>query len=232
MIRSYNVFASRIYRLVMLLLYPLAVCICSAVFMVKWGGKYEPGEYTMVFLPMFLIVCFMPSVEIVADYFFLGGINSKKARTMEMLKGSVRGDKIILNAVKADVIRRAAAAVFGQLFTILFCEIYFNVSVSAETFWFGLLYASYIFILETVGILITRRSNGYASVFVCAYGASTFSALTLFIFENLAEAGIAYTVQALVFFAIAAVLAYITVLITRKRRESSYYDVSVKEGEI
>lgn len=232
MIRSYNVFASRIYRLAILLLYPLAACICSAVLMIKRSVYCEPGEYTMLFLPIFLVACFMPGIEIVSDYFFLGGINSKKARTMEMLKGSKRGDKIIIKAVIFDVIRRAAVVIFAQLFSILFCVFYFDVTVPAEIYWFGLVYAAYTFILGTAGVLITRRANGYASVFVTAYGSATVCSLTLFIFEEIYEAGIAYWVQALVMVMISAVLAYLTVYITRKRRERSYYDVPVEKGKI
>lgn len=103
-IKSYLVFTSRGYRLVMFALVPLLLAALQAFFLKKMEGSAIP-----------LIIMFLTAAEIMGDNWFLGGIQEKNAEKIDYLKTSGRGMKVMENALIMDFVRRflTAAAIFG-----------------------------------------------------------------------------------------------------------------------
>lgn len=103
-IKSYLVFTSRIYRLMMYVLMPLCLMVFQTFYLKVMGGSGVP------FIIMILILA-----EVMADNWFLGGIQEKNAEKIDYLKTSSRGMKVMENALVMDFVRRflAAAVIFG-----------------------------------------------------------------------------------------------------------------------
>ncbi|MCM1189224.1 MAG: hypothetical protein NC541_07990 [bacterium] len=108
-IKSYLAFTSLGYRLVMYLAVPLSAAGIQLLFLIKMGGSGVPAVMTALIL-----------LEILADHWFLGGIQEKNAEKLDCLKTSSRGMQMMESVLILDVIRHflEAAAIFGSCFLI------------------------------------------------------------------------------------------------------------------
>lgn len=82
LVRSYLLFTPLLYRILMLVVLPVAVWIFAIFFCV---------DAIIGTIMSAMIVC---CVEIIADYWVFGGICTKEFPGLEFLKSSVRGRKI------------------------------------------------------------------------------------------------------------------------------------------
>lgn len=106
-IKSYLAFTSLGYRLVMYLAAPLSAAGIQLFFLSKVEGSGVPVIMTALIL-----------LEILADHWFLGGLQGKNAEKLDYLKTSSGGMQVMESALVLDVIRRflEAAAIFGICF--------------------------------------------------------------------------------------------------------------------
>ena len=94
LVRSYLLFTPLLYRILMLLIMPVAVLIFAIFFCVD--------AILATILSAMILCC----VEIIADYWVFGGICTKEFPGLEFLKSSVRGRKIFRSAVTGDCVRK------------------------------------------------------------------------------------------------------------------------------
>ncbi|MGN0424795.1 MAG: hypothetical protein ACI4FY_05690 [Acetatifactor sp.] len=86
--KSYQAFAPFLYRLFICFLFPLSLLVI--------------GAKTFLVIPLILL----PTVDVMADYWFLGGIQSKRNSGSTFLMTSARGRRVTQSAVIVDLIRR------------------------------------------------------------------------------------------------------------------------------
>ena len=96
--KSYRVFTSFWYRILGLVAVPLLLLGLGEFMMVTNHG--ENKTMPVLYLASFVIV------EVLEDYWLFGGICEKNMCSMEYLKSSFQGMKVLKNALIADVIRR------------------------------------------------------------------------------------------------------------------------------
>ncbi len=94
LVRSYLLFTPLLYRILILLVMPVAVLIFAIFFCV---------DAILATIMSAMILC---CVEIIADYWVFGGICTKEFPGLEFLKSSVRGRKIFRFAVTGDCVRK------------------------------------------------------------------------------------------------------------------------------
>ncbi len=92
-IKSYLVFTSFLYRLVMFLLIPVALTVIG----LQFG------------IPM--VAALIPLVEIVSDYRLFGGIQTKEAVKLDFLNTSGNGRAIMKTAISLDIFRKLVSVV-------------------------------------------------------------------------------------------------------------------------
>ena len=100
-LKSYLVFTSLIYRILMYLVMPIV--LVGIVFAA--GGSVSAAVLAAVLLPM---------VETVSDNWLFGGIQTKDAAKMDFLKASGCGMNIMRNALCMDLFRKFLTAVIVQ----------------------------------------------------------------------------------------------------------------------
>lgn len=103
-IKSYLLFTSIPYRIVVMALFPLLLYILT------YTSK-APGIGNIVKISLFV------AVEVFADFWVFGGICSKDFKGMEYMKSSVKGRQVLKDALVTDVVRKLiwlAAVVFGS----------------------------------------------------------------------------------------------------------------------
>lgn len=98
-VKSYIVFTSLIYRIVLYLLIPVALtAFCT------WTGTYL-GDVGLVLAVMFLTLA-----EVISDSWLFGGLQTKDAEKMDYLKASGRGLSLVRNALAVDLFRKLLTA--------------------------------------------------------------------------------------------------------------------------
>lgn len=104
-IRSYCVFTSIVYRVIMLGLIPAVM-----LFMIYLIHSWSEDSVGYV-----IAACMWTVSEVFGDFFTFGGICSAKENGMEYLKSSQRGMSVLRQALYVDGTRKAlsAAVVFG-----------------------------------------------------------------------------------------------------------------------
>ena len=98
-VKSYIVFTSFAYRIVIYLLIPAAlVAFCA------WIGTYM-GDMGLIFTVMLLALA-----EIISDSWLFGGLQARDAEKMDYLKSSGRGLSLVRNALGLDLFRKFLTA--------------------------------------------------------------------------------------------------------------------------
>lgn len=97
-LKSYLVFTSLIYRIVMFVIMPIAIIVATFLIgiILMWMDT-EPCVIVMLFLPM---------VEIVSDNWMFGGIQSKDVEKLDYLKTSGMGMNVLRRAHIIDLLRK------------------------------------------------------------------------------------------------------------------------------
>lgn len=103
-IRSYLVFAPFLYKAVMLIVVPVVLLGLQ---------MFSAAVFQGTGIPLFIVILVL--LEVVADNWFLGGIQEKNSEKIDYLKTSPTGMKIITWALTMDLVRRllTAACVYG-----------------------------------------------------------------------------------------------------------------------
>lgn len=107
-LKSYLVFTSLIYRIVMFIIMPLVMIVVAF-----WigSGFGNTGTTTLKTVPGIVICMLLPLVEIITDNWVFGGIQSKDAYKLDYLKTSSAGMQVMRNALSIDLLRKFLSAV-------------------------------------------------------------------------------------------------------------------------
>ena len=98
-VKSYIVFTSVAYRIVLYLLIPVALtAFCT------WTGTYM-GDASLVPTLMLLTLA-----EVISDSWLFGGLQHRDAENMDYLKASGRGLSLVRNALAVDLFRKFLTA--------------------------------------------------------------------------------------------------------------------------
>jgi len=205
-IKSYLVFTSLIYRIVIFLLLPLgAIGVYALMSDFSWGVR-------LVVIMELLIMA-----EIFLDSWLFGGIQSKAAERLDYLKTSARGGRILKTALKLDLVRRVltAAVIYG------ICYLMAGVFANGVHIWVNYIYTILVtYTISMLGVFITRFESGIWVNMVVSYVAGIV-ALVIWFLPGLTEhVGIYVCVFAL----LAVGVSVLALKVAFKKVEGSYYD--------
>lgn len=221
MLKSYSVFTSFAYKLIIWLLYHLlAIFGCVLVqngvfgFLDKDGFHYSVA--TAVLLNGFMFV------EIMSDFWLFSGIQSKTANHMDFLKLSVSGRQIFRNALIMDTLRRLITIVVCNMINVFIGVVIFNTTTSLKSnLTIVALYILMGYFLSALGVFMSRFGITVWINFGITYVANFFTSFVIFM---LIQSSIPmWTILSLL--AIAnIVISYITIVYPLKKMEDSYND--------
>ncbi|MCD7737608.1 MAG: hypothetical protein LUH58_01000 [Lachnospiraceae bacterium] len=166
-LKCYLAYTQKTYRLVMLILFPILFLagLCMLCYFTKW-----PGIFWWVWLLMI-----WPVVMVKGDYF--DGLYRIRENSLEYVKSSGRGVRLVKNAVLGDGIQKFlwTALVYGAGYALLYLLDVGN-SVSAESMT-PVLYILTMAVLYGFGnILLCTMISRFFTIFsinlFCAYGAA------------------------------------------------------------
>ena len=201
-LKSYLVFTGFWYRILMFAIMPIALLALQIL----------SGFPAIV---MFLIM-----IEIVADNWFLGGIQEKGAEKIDCLKTSCKGMEIMRSALVFDLIRRllAATGIFG--FSYLAGRFLGAEGNHWETCLLSIVIS---FTLSVAGTLISRFESYLWVNMVTAYLAAVIGLIFILLSENEAFApwkgilGIAFVILGIC-------VSILAVKVAMKKVKGGYYD--------
>ncbi|MCD8333435.1 MAG: hypothetical protein LUB60_04850 [Clostridiales bacterium] len=177
-IQSYRAFAPKGYRIVALMVLPLAI-LALRVFLT--GLTSDPDDYIYLLSLDYISIILL---ELIADHWLFGGICGKDSPRIEYLRTSARGEESIRRALTGDLLRRFvwlsvyACVIFaltGQIriflsilsvYTIVTAML--NINRYFQTAVYRQLFASVVIIFYSmfeIGISVSGYTNdGYAPV--------------------------------------------------------------------
>jgi len=151
-LKCYFAFTTRLYCVLFLLVFPVLI-IAANVFVIWMTGRHPVSGFSLT-SSFFLI-------EIVGNYFLLGGIASRRTEKLSYLKSSVRGEWLLKNVMAADMIRRFLYFLLELLCVSVIMEILPSNGNAADSGYgsgmpilLGLLFSGYFY--GTLGIMIAR----------------------------------------------------------------------------
>lgn len=211
-IKSYLVFATRGYKIVMLVVLPvflLAVDFMAAVF---FRGSAMPAYIMLLIM-----------AEVMSDIWYLGGIQEKNSQKIDYLKTSARGMQIMKNALILDLVRRfvylVVIAGVSWLFTIIFTA---GEGVRTKLGpWEVLLAALLIYTLSVLGIFLCRFFS-YLWVNLLAAYVEAIAGLVIFLIA--AEGFLPVILADIALAILGAGFSILAVKIAMLKVEGSYYD--------
>lgn len=211
-IRSYLVFATGGYKIVMLVVLPVFLLGVDYMAAVVFRGSAMPAYIMLLIM-----------AEVMADHWYLGGIQEKNSQKIDYLKTSPRGMQIMRNALVMDLLRRFVFLVViagaSWLFTLL--------STAGEEIrgkvgpWEVLLAVLLVYTLSVLGIFLCRFFS-YLWVNMLAGYVGAIAGLVIFLivvegFPPVILANIALAILGAGFSILAVKIAMLKV-------EGSYYD--------
>lgn len=231
-IRSYLVFTSLGYRIIMFAVLPLLLLGIQVFTAVRFQSTA---------IPVFVMALVL--VEVVADNWFLGGIQEKGSQKIDYLKTSPKGMKVMQNALVMDLVRRLVFYVvfFGLCQLITMCSLSTlgcsSTLGSSSTLgqagsvpegaagmagFRGVLLAVLItYALSVLGIFISRFTSYIWVYMLCGYVGAIIGLLILLV----CSVGLVPAVLVDIAMAVlGAGFSFLTVKIAMLRVEGSYYD--------
>lgn len=107
-LKSYLLFTPLIYRIVMFIIMPIVMIVIAFCIGVDFG---HAETVALQSIPGIVVCMLLPLVEIIADNWVFGGIQSKDAYKLDYLKTSSAGMKVMRNALLIDLLRKFFSAV-------------------------------------------------------------------------------------------------------------------------
>ena len=161
-LNNYLAFTSLFYRILMFLVYPLAMI-----------GLYE--FFLTVGRPAFLmlVIAMMVFIEIWSDYWIFGGIASKDMKMLDYVKTSNKGMNFVQRAFICDLLRRILIILVVLMACYLLSYQKF-LSLNEKVVWNSIMLSLLSYIFMVVGTTITRFFDftwinltvGYLAMFV------------------------------------------------------------------
>lgn len=215
-IKSYLVFTSLWYRLVVYLLIPVALIGLGLWFEGQMGG----GGMGVI-----IVAALLPVVEIVSDNWLFGGLQTRDSMQLEYLKTSGRGMEVLRNALRMDLARKFLSALAVVLLTRLaggwIVEGGIFAAAGSAPYTAVLLYFVLVaYFAATLGTFLSRFSGMLWINLLIAYGALFMVAFSIALL-NLAEYMLLIDIICVAF---GIAISIVAVEVAMKRVERSYYD--------
>lgn len=218
MLKSYRVVTSSVYRLLILLAYPLAAISCCAFLQLK-GMNGEPSYYM---LPAGLMCSAVMAVEIIADYFVFSGANSQKGDKLDILKTSTRGILLYRNALIADQIRRVIYIVGLQAINLLIYQVKMGFpGINLQEMILLALYVGLDLFFINLAIFICRFTQNVITNYAISQVLSFFTMIPLMAIGSSENA---MRVAAAIFCVLAIGMMMVGTWYSLKVRKESYFD--------
>lgn len=211
-IRSYLVFTSLGYKIIMFAILPLVLLGIQVFSTIVFRGTA---------IPVFVMILIM--VESVADYWFLGGIQEKGSEKIDYLKTSPRGMKVMKSALVMDLVRRFLfhAGIFGL--SQMIALISGSLDRAGNLIGFGeLLLAIFLsYTLSVLGIFISRFTSYFWVNLLCGYIGSIAGLVILLVCMSMPVPVVLPNIALVV---LGGGISVLTVKIAMLKVEGSYYD--------
>ncbi|MDE7282449.1 MAG: hypothetical protein K2N85_02510 [Lachnospiraceae bacterium] len=228
-LKSYLVFTSLIYRIVMFIVVPI---VMIAVILWQGGVFGKAGSLNLYEFPGVTVSAFvmmlLPMIEIVSDTWMFGGIQSKDAAKLDYLKTSSIGIKVLRRALSIDLVRKfiLAVGIIGISYGVLYWRLTPELKgANTEGDWEMLLFAllvSYFF--SVLGTVLTR----YGSMIWLNMMAANLIELIILMIDLACTFNRLYSRYIVDFCVLSAILdvavSILAVRIVMKKVEGSYYD--------
>lgn len=212
--KSYLVFTGFGYRLVMFGLVPLLLLGIQA-------AAVSQGKNLSIILPLT-----MSSIEVMADSWFLGGIQSKNAEKMDFLKTSTEGMRVLKTALIMDFLRRFVSMTVVFLLCCGIARLGGGKASAIPPVWmiallvFPLLFGYTFSVLAT---LVGRFSSFFWMNMLVAYPIPIVGAVSISILSDPVYMDMAVLFD-IALAALGIVLVVLAVRTAVKKVEGSYYD--------
>ncbi len=210
-VRSYMVFATFWYKMIMFLIVPVALLGLQTAFTAVFRGTGMP-----------VILIFLVMVETVGDTWFLGGIQEKGSENMDYLKTSPKGMEVLRSALTVDLVRHFLTAVVIYGLSELISRGMGETGAGMR----GVLLAVLLtYDISVLGIFLARFASLMWLNLLCGYIGSI-AGLVVFLAGTMMES-LPAAVAAPVYAALAilgAGLSVLAVKIPMLKMEGSYYD--------
>lgn len=211
-VRSYLVFTSLWYKIIMFAVLPVVLLGMQVLSAIVFQGT-----------AMHLSVMVLIMVEIMADNWFLGGIQEKGSEKIDYLKTSSRGMEIMKNVLVMDLIRRfcSMGVILGVswLITRIFGTTYEATKLAGFG---GLLLAIFLtYTLSVLGIFIARFTSYLWVNLLCGYIGSIAGLVILLVCTSML---IPMVLPDIVLVVLGVGISVLIVKIAMLKVEGSYYD--------
>lgn len=212
-IKHYWAFTNWVYRLVVLLVIPLAMIGVNV-----WG--YFSDDRFILAIALVMYFMFLPVVDVMSDYWFLPGFYGKGNGSMEFLQSTTKFKSMIRDVVIVDILRRVAVymGLFGVMYFVFISK---DVPVYNIVWNFGYMPVLELFLSQTV-VFVSRFFRGANQVYACAM--LTVAANAFFM---TGAAHLVNPVKQMIIIAIAVlavVMMVLTVGVSLKKVRESFYD--------
>ena len=213
MMKNYWVFTNWVYRLVVLLVIPLAIIganICG----------YFSNEKFILAIALVMYFMFLPVVDVMSDCWFLPGFYAKGNGSMEFLQSTTKFKSMIRDVVIVDILRRVAVymGLFGVMYFVFVSK---DVPVYNIVWNFGYMPVLEVFLSQTA-VFVSRFFRGVNQVYACAM--LTVAANAFFMTGT---AHLANPIKQMIIIALAVmavVMMIVTVGVSLKKVRESFYD--------
>lgn len=213
-IRSYLVFTSLGYKVIMFLVLPVVLLGIQV---------FSAAVFRGTAIPVFVMVLVM--VEVLADNWFLGGIQEKGAEKIDYLKTSPKGMKVMKSALVMDLVRRFVfyVVLFGlsRMITGIFGVGDGNGAGGSAGFEVLLLAIVLTYALSVLGIFIARFTSYLWVNLICGY-VGAIAGLVIFLVCSAGLVPAALMDIALI--VLGGGISFLIVKIAMLKVEGSYYD--------
>ena len=211
-IRSYLVFTSLWYKIIMFAVLPLVLLGIQVFSTVVFRGTA---------IPVFVMILIM--VEIMADYWFLGGIQEKGSEKIDYLKTSPRGMRVMKSALVIDLVRRFLfyVCIFGlsRMITLILG----SSDRAGELIGLGelLLVVFLSYTLSVLGIFISRFTSYLWVNLLCGYIGAIAGLVILLVCTSMPVPMVLPNAALVV---LGGGISFLIVKIAMLKVEGSYYD--------
>lgn len=210
-LKSYLVFTSFWYRLIVYLLIPVA--LTGLGLLIERGIKGAG---------LIIVTMFLPTAEIMSDGWLFGGIQTKDSMRLDYLKVSGRGRKVLKNALWMDLARKLLTT-FGTL--SLYCVaamLGYRETMGEGMYRCGaLLYLALLsYFVSALGTFLSRYGGLLWINFLISYGGVFLTMLGIFL---LGLQRYLFLVN-VVFLLLGILISVLAVRTAMKKVERSYYD--------
>ncbi len=220
MLRSYNAFMSKSYKVAIYILYPLLACLgCILVQSGCFGLISKSGYNCMV---AECLLCYgIVLIEFIVDIYLYSGIWSKSSY-MDFFHSSHKGKQLLKDALLFSLIRRILMIMLCSAFNIVFGLLFFEHNLPlGECIRQAILYAIGCYFFSTLFVFLYRLVDVRRRSAICGYLGSMILGGFFYLFSVLK---FSFWTWLVILLAASIILTMKVVKVEGKKVEDSYYD--------